>query len=365
VETCCITATVAVPAGIEAAEPAEEPGGLPKRLERVSRVPARHGAVIHGLPVILAPYEPVQQLRDAFPRHDFAEVAVRVPAGAFEEAFERGQPTLEAVVDGLSFQMQEVVSVVALDSLDVSEPLQLGADRDTWLETNSQSAIMAKFSTVHEGDFRWITQAVRTPTLHGNSYPSDETTRKALWWYVKGLSVPWVIDRFLFFWTALDLVSGVDSRYSVVEPTKTPCGHEVPTCPTCGKDTNRPRGGGVRMRPVPRSARRCGRRSKVNVEPPTGVAWPGCVHQERDGSHGPGDQHASGGRARDDQDRSRRAARRGAVHGLAGRSRHRASVPRRTPAHQPIRRRYSGRAPCAAGTEFLMRMSVMLGAFGR
>ena len=60
----------------------------------------------------------------------------------------------------------------------------------------------------------------------------------ALWWYVKGLDTPFAVDKFMAFWTALEILwSASDVRE--IGPYTPPCGHRLLACPECGASVER------------------------------------------------------------------------------------------------------------------------------
>jgi hypothetical protein len=55
---------------------------------------------------------------------------------------------------------------------------------------------------------------------------------------VKSLAVPWVADRFLCLWIALEVLWERDGE-KITEPYMVHgCGHEIEECPECGKDVS-------------------------------------------------------------------------------------------------------------------------------
>ena len=122
---CLVTAQVAFPAGMAVAEPADEPGGLPKRFERTTRVPPRHGVMVDGIPVSVGPTTAVEMAQEFLPQHDLADVNLLVE-GDLDEAASASQSTLDAVIDALAFQMQTALHVVGLSVLNVTAPLLAG-----------------------------------------------------------------------------------------------------------------------------------------------------------------------------------------------------------------------------------------------
>src|SRR5262249_46617447 len=64
-------------------------------------------------------------------------------------------------------------------------------------------------------------------------------SRAALRWYVKGLAATFEVDRFIFFWIALEIL-WAESGVSIEEPSKcAKCGLEIKACTDCGRPTTR------------------------------------------------------------------------------------------------------------------------------
>jgi len=69
----------------------------------------------------------------------------------------------------------------------------------------------------------------------------DDFSRKqiaSLEWYHKALAAQFDVDRFIFFWIALEILFKLDGTEENA-PYKAQCGHEIPHCPTCNKSTNK------------------------------------------------------------------------------------------------------------------------------
>jgi hypothetical protein len=68
----------------------------------------------------------------------------------------------------------------------------------------------------------------------------SENERAALRWYHKGLETPYDVDRFIFFWIALEILAKADSAGLIPTPFRHSCGHEIHQCPGCGESLARP-----------------------------------------------------------------------------------------------------------------------------
>ena len=230
---CLVSALVAFPKGLRPSEETDVPGGLPLRLDLVSRVPNRHGAVYDTIPVMLEPHtDPAMAVH--FPQHDLAALSVLVPAYTFAHAFETSRPLVESVIDALAFQMQVALHVVAFDLVDATEPLTLGEDRDSDTHANSDANIAPKFSTVPM-DYTWVEYAAETPSLDLVLFPATTRHQMALWWYVKALDARYAVDKFVALWTAAEIL-WEDSDVKITEPyTVHACKHVIGSCPECGE----------------------------------------------------------------------------------------------------------------------------------
>ncbi|MBW3578786.1 MAG: hypothetical protein KY462_13800 [Actinobacteria bacterium] len=228
-----VTASVAFPRSIVPAEPPDEPGGLPKRLTTETRVPPRHTVRLHGLPVTLGP---ATGDGPEIEGHDVAQVVVRLHETALGDAIDRAQPILEGVVDSLSFQAQAALPVVGLDVLDVTPTLEVGQERDSHFVANPAALVTPKFLT-GSMNFRWQEYPVPVPTL-GPTREADDRLLLALWWYVKALAVPWVADRYLFLWIALEVLWERDGEKITAPYRVQGCDHEIEVCPECGNDVS-------------------------------------------------------------------------------------------------------------------------------
>lgn len=244
-ERCLASALLGFPVSIVIVEPAEEPGGMPKKLGPQTRIPARHGLVMDGLPMVLD-RNPDQSAPEQMlpPNHEVARLAVRLPATDFQVALDALQPVLEKAVDLLAFQAQAPIPIVGLELLDATPSLEEGQERDLWHQVNVESNVMPKFFAELPG-FHWADVPVDTPRLYDSTEVESRKKRMALWWYIKSLAVPWTIDKFMCLWTAVELLSD-DMGFRVDTPYKPDCGHEIHSCPECDKSVWRPaRGRGI------------------------------------------------------------------------------------------------------------------------
>jgi len=228
-------ALVAFPPGLRVAEPADEPGGPPKRFERVTRVPERRGVVRDGLRVALGPSDNAG-VAEQYPKFDIAELSVLAEVPLME-TFDVVQPVLERSLDALSFQMQTALHVIALEMLDVTPPLHVGEKREWQAHTPADTAVSPKFGQ-QPAALSWNEYPVDIPDLQKGPLPADAKQRMALWWYIKGLDAPYAVDKFMCLWTSLEILWST-SDVKVEAAYTTSCGHVVKSCPTCGSPVSK------------------------------------------------------------------------------------------------------------------------------
>jgi hypothetical protein len=229
-------ALVAFPYGLRVAEPADEPGGPPKRFEKATRIPERHGIVRDGVPVALGPPDN-PTVAEQFPQSDIAQLSALATASSLFETFDMVQPLLEAFLDSLSFQMQAALHVVYFEILDVTPPLSVGEDREWQVHTPPDTGLSPKFGQMPP-TLTWNELPIDIPDLRGGPVPADTKQRMALWWYIKGLDAPYAVDKFMCFWTSLEILWST-SDVKVEAAYTTTCGHVVDSCPVCGRPVAR------------------------------------------------------------------------------------------------------------------------------
>lgn len=228
VDSVRVTYLVAVPLRMTVVEGPDEPGGLPKRLGSAARVPETSSITVEGSVVTLrqsttdiAPY-----MQQASP----AELVVRVTAVSLADGVAESVEVAASVIDSLSFQLQAPIHVLQLEALDVTGPLKVGDERDFSVQPQARNNFAGLFFT-GDADFQWLldanTEARLLPPL-----PLDSRARLALWWYLKVLYTPYIVDQFLFLWTALEVLSPLQDD-GIEAPYRAPCGHLVAQCPAC------------------------------------------------------------------------------------------------------------------------------------
>jgi hypothetical protein len=177
------------------------------------------------------------QSSNPFENLDVALLAFRMEANGFDVALSKAQPLMETIIDHFAFQVQSSIPILSLDLLDVTPPLELDEERDIQIWGQAAALLTPKFMPMGP-DFRWNEQALTQPTLEGLPGAMDEKLRMVMWWYVKALDTPYVVDRFLFLWTAAE-ISWERSDFRVTGAYKADCGHTILDCPTCTAPVDR------------------------------------------------------------------------------------------------------------------------------
>jgi hypothetical protein len=159
------------------------------------------------------------------------ELTLHVNTSSPQSAVDIARLPVEMVLDDLSFRFQTALPVGQAEILDVSPPLEIGKQRDFF---GLPMFPRWKFSATRATENR----VERRPELRSNYPALSDRQRRALDWYVKGLGATADADRFMFFWVALEIMERARDRRIQV-PYTAPCGHEIPTCPECGRSTDK------------------------------------------------------------------------------------------------------------------------------
>ncbi len=206
-------------------------GGFPESSQ--SRVPSKSIKSFNGMSITIRPWK-----GDTIPfpiGYEQATLVIDTIADSAEDAVDKVEYVLEMIIDNLSFQLQTYIRIFQLEVIDSSEPFIEGCTRDVLLYPPPLGYPFAKSLSVHSlGNIRTST----IPTFDDIILNIGKRTREALRWYVKGLSSACIIDKFIYFWICLEILS---KDKKIKEPYKGPCGHEIPNCPKkgCGISTIR------------------------------------------------------------------------------------------------------------------------------
>lgn len=234
-----IVAVLNFPVQLASASPPVSGEVLPQKLTTVSRIPDRASLEENGITIKLQswpgpPFPTLPFGPSGVPDEPAALVFV-TPCDTAAHALEKVEPLLESLLDGLSFQLQTAIRVLQLEVLDVTPPLAEGMKRSLLFYPFPNGYPSAKFlQSVPLGNILTPLQ----PALSACFRATSTSIRAALRWYVKGLASPYEVDKFIFFWIALEILLS-ESNISVEEPYRARCGHEIATCPTCGQKTSR------------------------------------------------------------------------------------------------------------------------------
>ncbi len=148
-------------------------------------------------------------------------------AGEYKQAMARTKALIEPLLDTLSFQLQTAIHAYELQVLDMTPPVSIGMERDLFVSKYFSGKFIPAFPPTN-------VETLLYPRLDLSIGKASARTRKALRWYIKGLAATYEVDKFVFFWTALEILWS-QSGVSVVSPYIAPCKHEIPNCPICGK----------------------------------------------------------------------------------------------------------------------------------
>lgn len=158
------------------------------------------------------------------------ELLTEVEADDSRSAIRAFAPTLEFVVDLMSFQMGSVIVVGATDAIDVTPPVAEG----------DQRAIDIFADSPFDRNARLVEMEAIRGLLFGQlpdiSIIGSSRVAAVLRWFVKALGTQLLHDQFIFLWIALEILSD-DSQVKVESPYIPPCKHEILECPICKRST--------------------------------------------------------------------------------------------------------------------------------
>jgi len=151
-----------------------------------------------------------------------------------KEALDKVFEHIDLTTDVLSFQLQHPVRVVQIEVFDISENLRKGDQRETMTCIGPYLGVLK-----YAGAF-FITQERMSARIDPDQIGTDlsEDLRAGLRWFSKGLSAFPIVDKFAFYWIALEIL------VSHLIPTEkrffrcNKCGHEIPCCPSCNSSTS-------------------------------------------------------------------------------------------------------------------------------
>lgn len=173
--------------------------GFPAKLEFGSRIADSH-ASIDDVAVRLTPasgeFPELAQLLMRDPAYILVDIWAETPAAAVDLA----APVIDLVVDDLSFQLQEPLSMYSMRVLDVSPPLQVGEKREFAQWTGYDQYKLSRSTPMG------TTQTAAVPALRPNYAQLPRRVQDALDWYIKALHTPWDADRYIFLWICFEIL---------------------------------------------------------------------------------------------------------------------------------------------------------------
>lgn len=236
-----ITAIINFPFALTEASPPAPGSPFPQKLNFVSRIPHKISKEVKGKLITLQSRHDFQ-FPPGFLPPNFEPVAITITltTDTAEEALLQSEDILEQITDDLSFQIQQAVYICYLEILDVTPPISKGMIREYLLyNTYSSPKYMQSIPLGNEAvtlipeiksDYEINDEKIRAAF--------DEKIRAALRWYIKGLAIPFDVDKFAFYWISLEILC---SRSDVVvkKPYVARCGHEILNCPVCNTSTSK------------------------------------------------------------------------------------------------------------------------------
>jgi hypothetical protein len=113
----------------------------------------------------------------------------------------------------------------------MTPPVSVGIERDLFVSKYFSGKFIPAFPPTN-------VDTSLHPQLDLSLEKASAKTRAALRWYIKGLAATYEVDKFMFFWIALEILLA-QSEVSVVVPYQAPCGHEILNCPICQEPTSK------------------------------------------------------------------------------------------------------------------------------
>ena len=207
-------------------------GGFPQTLEPQSRVPVQTHTVNDKIG-IRPVTEKEAEHRERHPSFSWGVIFAEVEARDIGTAYESAVDAMESVVESLSFQLQAPLQIHGIAAIDVTPPVEVGEQRECGQVTGYP---LRRFSPAAVQMSGVITQTI--PDMRIELSALDRRQRAALDWYLKALAAQFQVDQFMFLWIAFEIFSDL-SDLLVEGPLMTRCHHEIESCPSCGKPTNR------------------------------------------------------------------------------------------------------------------------------
>lgn len=212
---------------------AESPPVPGQTIKAVSRIPDEPPTNFDGIFVTIRPWPSANIPSLPFgPSGIQDEPAALVFFIADTDPFAQGKVNLllESLLDSLSFQLQTAIHAYYLEILDMTPPVAVGMERQQFSIKYFSDKFIPSFppSNVKTSFYPQLARSLKTASTR---------SRAALRWYIKGIAATYEIDKFIFFWTALEILRS-ESGVSVSSPYRARCGHEISNCPVCGRTTS-------------------------------------------------------------------------------------------------------------------------------
>ena len=214
-----------LPKKLVAAKLPKKSGGFPEQLKAVDIYPERSLFRCKDFTVDLKRSEPLTGIESNYMLQCF--VKGNEPMSAWESI----DGKIESILDILSFTLQIPIRKVYFEALDLSPPLVLKGERESLI--GNEVPGIQKDTAAHQIGDKWIIGI--NPKLI--VLKLDERVEAALRWYSKGVTSEAAVDKFAFFWIALESLSmPVKPRQQVFFKCQK-CGHEIQKCPKCSYST--------------------------------------------------------------------------------------------------------------------------------
>jgi hypothetical protein len=165
------------------------------------------------------------------PQIETVELVADVPAEAEAwSAISKLGPTIESIVDRMSFEMATRLIIGPTNAVDITPPITVGDRRP--LSSFSDSPFDNNARTIEMQAVRGSLLGALPSTLDIESSEIAAVLR----WFVKSLNTNLLHDQFIFLWIALETLCDLSS-IKVEQPYTCRHGHVIETCPTCDAPT--------------------------------------------------------------------------------------------------------------------------------
>lgn len=208
-----------------------------ERRQTHSRIPVGSRSLDHSTKVFIRQgnKEHFPQLEGSF-GYSVAELVVRIDtdASSANDASLAVTPTLDRVIESLSFQLQEPLHMLGLRVIDLSGEVAVGDVRTYQQWTDFSTPTFRPPGVPMEA---LVGRDV--PSLSLDLDPTDSRANRALDWYLKSMTAAYEVDQFIFLWISSEILAAGNSDKSLEMPYQARCGHLIENCPVCSKPTAR------------------------------------------------------------------------------------------------------------------------------